>query len=164
MSDQMPDIAFSNLREKAELLSTVADRIWNAWSKDRGLSREQVIRNLQSTIASDDEFALVAHAGQKFVGTVSVITSDMVERPNLTPWIADVWVDSEYRNLGIASALVNAAEDIAAERGEDVLYLCCVPALRAYYSGLGGSELESKVGREQACIFRKTMLRKALVL
>lgn len=138
MSDRMPDIAFANLREKTDLLSTVADRIWTAWSKDRGLSREQVIRNLESIIASEDEFTLVAHAGREFVGTVSVIASDMVERPGLTPWIADVWVDPEYREHRMGSALVNAAERLAAERGEDVLYLCCVPELRPFTTALDG--------------------------
>ncbi|MEO9299317.1 GNAT family N-acetyltransferase [Devosia alba] len=149
--------------KKTDLLSTVADRIWTAWSKDRGLSREQVIRNLESIIASEDEFTLVAHAGREFVGTVSVIASDMVERPDLTPWIADVWVDPEYREHRMGSALVNAAERLAAERGEDVLYLCCVPELRPFYNGLGWTEIESNVGREQACIFEKSMLQKAFV-
>tara|TARA_R110002020_G_scaffold66473_16_gene174743 strand:+ start:2164 stop:2415 length:252 start_codon:yes stop_codon:yes gene_type:complete len=70
MNDKMPDIAFANLREKADLLSTVADRIWNAWSKDSGPSHERVLRSLESNIASEDEFTLVARAGQKFAGTV----------------------------------------------------------------------------------------------
>jgi predicted N-acetyltransferase YhbS len=152
-----------NLRDKGDLLSIVADRIWNAWSKDRGLSLDQVIRSLESNIASEDEFTLVAHAGQKFVGTVSVIASDMVERPNLTPWIADVWVDPEYRKHRIGPALVNAAEQLAAERGEDALYLSCERELRPFYSGLGWTEIESNVGREQACIFQKSMLQKAFV-
>lgn len=163
MNDQMPGVTFANLREKADLLSTVADRIWNAWSKDRGLSLEQVIRNLESIMVSADEFTLVAHAGPEFVGTVSVISSDMVERPNLTPWIADVWVDPEYRKHRMGSALVNAAEQLATERGEDVLYLCCVAELRTFYSCLGWTEIESGVGQEQACIFKKSMMTKALV-
>lgn len=163
MSDNMSDVAFANLREKVDLLSTVADRIWNAWSKDRGLSREQVIRNLESIIVSEDEFTLVAHAGPEFVGTVSVISSDMVERPNLTPWLADVWVDRKYRKHRMGSALVNAAEQLATARGEDVLYLCCVPELRTFYGGLGWTEIESNVGREHVCIFEKSIAQKVLV-
>lgn len=158
VNDQTSNITISNLRDKPALQNTVADRIWNAWSKDRGLSRDQVISSLESIIASDNEFTLVAHARDKFVGTVSMIASDMVERPNLTPWIADVWVDPEYRAHRMGASLVNAAEQLATERGASVLFLCCVPMLRSFYSGLGWTEIESNVGREQACIFKKSML------
>ena len=164
MSDELTDIVIANLQEKSDLLSTVADRIWNAWSKGRGLSREQVIRNLESVIASEGEFTLVAHAGQKFVGTVSVITSYIVDRPHLTPCIADFWVDPEYRNHRMGATLVNAAEQLAAERGEDVLYPCCEPELRPFYRGLGWTEIEANVGREQASIFEKSMMQIAFAL
>jgi predicted N-acetyltransferase YhbS len=156
MSEQMPDVAFVNLRDKTDLLRTVADRIWNAWSKDRGHSPKDVIQKLEGIVASKDEFTLVAHTGEKFIGTVSVIKSDMAERPNLTPWVAAVWVDETYRKHGMGSALVYAAEQHAREIGEDVLYLCCAPELRPFYSGLGWTEIESNVGLKQACVFQKT--------
>ena len=56
--------------------------------------------------------ALVAHQGSAFLGTASVIASDLAERPQLTPWIAAVWVDPQARQHGIGAALVNrAAQD-----------------------------------------------------
>jgi predicted N-acetyltransferase YhbS len=155
----MPDVVFASLRDKTDLLRTVADRIWNAWSKDRGLSLEEVIQKLEGIIASDDEFTLVAHAGKKFVGTVSVIKSDLAERPNLTPWIAAVWVDQEYRKHRMGSALVEAAEQRSRERGEHALYLCCAPELRPFYSGLGWTEIESNVGPNRTCVFEKEFVR-----
>lgn len=160
MSEQIPNVAFANLQDKTDLLRTVADRIWNAWSKNRGLSLEEVIQKLEGIIASDNEFTLVAHAREKFVGTVSVIRSDLAERPNVTPWIAAVWVDQEYRKHRMGSALVNTAEQHSRERGEHALYLCCAPELRPFYSGLGWIEIESNVGLKQTCIFEKQFYQK----
>ncbi|MEI9926215.1 MAG: GNAT family N-acetyltransferase [Bradyrhizobium sp.] len=50
--------------------------------------------------------ALVAHDGDAFLGTASVIPSDLAERPQLTPWIAAVWVEPQARRHGTGSALV----------------------------------------------------------
>ena len=157
MSDEITDIDLGDLRDKAELLGTIADRIWHAWSKGRGLSFEQVVQKLEGIRSSESEFTLVAHAGNNFLGTISVIGSDMVERPNLTPWIAAVWVEREYRKHGLGSALVRAAEQHAHDRGVDLLYLCCAPELRPFYSGLGWTEIESNVGAKKSCVFEKRL-------
>jgi predicted N-acetyltransferase YhbS len=164
VSNDITDINFVDLRDKPELLGTAAERIWRAWSKDRGLSLEQVVQKLEGIKSSESEFTLVAHARDNFLGTISVIGSDMVERPNLTPWIAAVWVEREYRKHRLGSALVREAEQHAQDREVDLLYLCCAPELRPFYSGLGWREIESNVGAKNSCVFEKRLLQTALIV
>ncbi|WP_352919415.1 GNAT family N-acetyltransferase [Mesorhizobium sp. M0960] len=97
--------------------------------------------------------------GGQFVGTTSVVKSDLAERPNLTPWIADVWVEPEYRTNRVGSRLLEAAEDRAFNGGQQALYLYCIPALRPFYKGNGWTEIEQLgAGENNLCIFRKNRL------
>lgn len=137
------------------MLSVIGNRIWNAWSKDRGLSLDQVINHLEGVVASEDQFTLVAHDGETFIGTISLIKSDLAERPNITPWIADLWIEQGFRKHRLGTTLIKAAEQLAYERGEATLHLNCTPALRQFYNALGWTEIEQNIGLKQVSIFRK---------
>jgi len=150
-----PEIAISNLRNRAEMLEHAAKRIWYAWSMNRGLGLKQVIAKLEGIVGSEKEFTLIAHKGDIFVGTISLIKSDFPERPNLTPWIAAVWVDEQFRKYRVGSTLIGAAERLAISVGYDVLYPCCAPELRSFYRSLGWTEIEANVRKSGSFIFEK---------
>jgi GNAT superfamily N-acetyltransferase len=65
----------------------------------------------------------VALEDGQVVGTASLDASDLPVRPNLTPWLASVFVDPEYRSKGIASQLVTRVEQEASARGVTRLHL-----------------------------------------
>jgi GNAT superfamily N-acetyltransferase len=111
--------SISDLRQQPGFLDTVADRIWRAWWRDSGYPLDYVSARLRDENLNADPipFALVAHDGMKFPGTSSVIKADLAERPQLTPWVAAVWVDPQARQRGVGAALVNrAAQDCRAGR------------------------------------------------
>lgn len=56
-------------------------------------------------------------------GTASLVEHDLRSRPDLTPWLAAVYVPPEQRRGGVGTALVQAAERTAAELGTRKLYL-----------------------------------------
>src|SRR5262245_64061953 len=86
----------SDLRRRPQFFDVVADRIWQAWWQPKGFPREHIVKGLTANMADTPiPFALVAHEGERFLGTSSVIASDLEERPQLTPWVAAVWVDEE---------------------------------------------------------------------
>ena len=97
----------SDLRQRPKFFDTVADRIWQASWKANGYPLDYISGRLCENMSdSDIPFALVAHDGQAFLGTASVIASDLAERPQLTPWVAAVWVEPEARRTASRSALV----------------------------------------------------------
>ena len=57
--------------------------------------------------------ALIACEGTNFVGTASIILSDMAERPQYSPWVAAVWTEPAFRELGVGAALVDRAAQTA---------------------------------------------------
>jgi N-acetylglutamate synthase-like GNAT family acetyltransferase len=149
------EFAISDLRQRPEFLETVADRIWQAWWRQSGHSLGLIsdrLRN-ENLNANPIPFALIAHEGGTFLGTASVIASDLAERPQLTPWVAAVWVEPQARRHGIGGALVDRATRDCFALGVNRAYLCAQPARSAFYERLGWTTIERDVGPSRLRVF-----------
>lgn len=146
----------SDLRQRPEFFTEVADRIWQAWWMTQGYSLDHIAGRLRENMnTAPIPFALVAHAGETFLGTVSVIASDLAERPQLTPWVAAVWVEENARRHGIGAALVDRAVADCFALGVSRAYLCARPRLSGFYGRLGWTVQERKVGPHQLSVFAR---------
>lgn len=147
-------VVVSDLRDAPHFFDTVADRIWRAWWEPQGFPLSHITGLLEESLADSAEpLCLVAHAGDRFVGTASVIASDLEERPNLTPWVAAVWVDPPFRGLGIGGDIVLKAASAALDTGADTVHLCALPGKRAFYERLGWRLDEKDVGEDRLDVF-----------
>ncbi|MCZ4091962.1 GNAT family N-acetyltransferase [Sinorhizobium psoraleae] len=148
------NIVISDLRAVPHFADAIADRVWRAWWKPKGFPLEHVAGLVRENLGSGPlPLAIVAHRGSTFVGTASVIASDMEERPQYTPWVAAVWVDPAFRRQGIGGTIVGHAARAAFAAGADTAYLCAVPAKSAFYQGLGWSLHEQDVGDHRLDVF-----------
>src|SRR5450631_2399730 len=139
MKAEMP-FTISDLRQRPEFFDSVADRIWQAWWKADGHPLDYISSRLRENLnARPIPFALVAHDGDSFLGTTSVIAADLAERPQLTPWVAAVWVDPAARRRGVGAALVERAAQDCFALGVGRAYLCARPQRSGFYQGLGWS-------------------------
>ncbi len=84
-------------------------------------------------------------------GTASIFVQDMDIHPELSPWLAAVYVSSDYRNKGIGSKLVGAIEENARNLRIATLYLW-TPDKEHFYSRLGWSVLERPVHLNQPVV------------
>ena len=149
----MPFI-ISDLRQQPQFFDTIADRIWQTWWEPNGFPRDHIATGLTENMADTPiPFALVAHDGERFLGTSSVIASDLAERPQLTPWVAAVWVEEEVRKLGVGGALVNRAVDDCFSLGEKRIYLCARARMTRFYERLDWTLIEHRVGAHQLNVF-----------
>jgi GNAT superfamily N-acetyltransferase len=82
--------------------------------------------------------AVIALARDVPIGTASLVRYDMAERPQLSPWLADVYVTPAFRRQGVGSAVVQRI--IAEARALDVetLYLYTADQ-QSFYARLGWS-------------------------
>jgi N-acetylglutamate synthase-like GNAT family acetyltransferase len=83
----------------------------------------------------------VALADGQVVGTASLVAHDMSIRMELSPWLAAVYIHSDYRGQGIGSKLVQAVMDETAEMGLPRFYLF-TPDRAPFYARLGWQALE----------------------
>ncbi len=78
------------------------------------------------------------------MGTASLDANDLPVRPNLTPWLASVFVDVDHRSKGIASQLVARVEREARDRGVTRLHLHTTDR-ESFYAQRGWMVLERLV-------------------
>jgi GNAT superfamily N-acetyltransferase len=146
--------SISDLRHRPEFFDAVADRIWQEWWEPNGYPlatiRVRLAENMQDTPIP---LALVAHDGSTFLGTASVIASDLDERPDLTPWVAAVWVELSARGHGVGAALVDAAAHASFALGSPRTYLCARARMTGFYERLGWTLIERRVGPHQLNVF-----------
>ncbi|MEQ9462350.1 MAG: GNAT family N-acetyltransferase [Haliea sp.] len=70
------------------------------------------------------------------IGSVSLIEHDLDSRPELTPWLANLWVERAWRGRGLGKQLVLHACEQGYQRGLQRLYLY-TPEHAAFYRALG---------------------------
>jgi GNAT superfamily N-acetyltransferase len=101
--------------------------------------------------------AIIALVGDDVAGSASLVEADMDSHPELTPWLASVYVAPEFRGRGIASALVGVIEDRAAAEGIETLWLW-TPDQERLYARLGWTTFAREPYRElEATIMRKEL-------
>jgi GNAT superfamily N-acetyltransferase len=145
----------TDLRHAPHFAPTLADRVWRAWWEPKGVPLSFIETLVQQNLTAEPiPFALVAHEGETFFGTASVIASDCEQRPEYTPWVAAVWVEPEHRGKGIGSALVRAAAGQAHALGFDPVHLCALPPMHGFYERLGFRLLEEGVTASGLAVFR----------
>ncbi|MCO7247050.1 GNAT family N-acetyltransferase [Halomonas sp. Mc5H-6] len=138
------DITLKRLRADNPNAEIVAGWTYESWGHlHPGLTLEQAITRLKAECGQGGVPSIfVAMQGETPVGTASLIADDMSIRPELTPWLASVFVVPEWRGQGIASALVRRVEAEAVENGIEHFYLY-TPDQQALYRHLGWQDVES---------------------
>jgi GNAT superfamily N-acetyltransferase len=95
---------------------------WNYLNPQRTLAERiaKLQRHLQRGAIPT---TFVALDGDALLGSASLVECDLSKRPDLTPWLAGVFVAPEHRNQGIGDALVARVEQEARDLGFAKLYL-----------------------------------------
>lgn len=77
---------------------------------------------------------------EELLGSAAIVASDMDTRPELSPWLASVFVAPAHRNKGIGAALVKQVVARAKQTGIETLYLF-TPDREPFYQTLGWQTL-----------------------
>lgn len=151
-------ISIGDLRDTPDHAATVADRIWRAWWGPDGSSLADVEGALGEVMAAEGfPFTLVARQGDQFVGTVTSIQTDIRQRPELGPCLADLWVEPAARRQGVAQMLMAAVLARLSSQGFSQVHLAAKPPLRAFYEAAGWSLVESDVGDDHLGVFVRAL-------
>ena len=133
-------ISTANRPDLAEL---TARWRWEAFCPDHVPFSEVLAYALEMAVAEAPTFhTLVLLEDGEPVGTASLSDHDLEERPDLTPWLAGVFVAPHARHRGYATKLVRAVEQLARDAGVGTFWLYTHDAERLY-AGLGWRTVET---------------------
>jgi predicted N-acetyltransferase YhbS len=141
------------LADCQEVIPQIARWLFDEWGRlhsdgsvERGMAllQERLHRN-------SVPLTLVATEGEAVIGTVSLVPCDMETRPDLSPWLASLYVVPSSRRRGIGSALLDAATQVAKRLGLDSLFLF-TDTSEALYAKHGWEKIESCVYRNREVV------------
>lgn len=147
MSDaraEIVEVRIAPLTEFSNWIPDIAQWLHAQWRDlyPGGYTAADVAAALRSRLQTHQiPLALVAVAGEAVVGIVSLKGSDMETRPELTPWLAGLYVVPAHRGLGIGARLVQTVLAKARELQVETLYLY-TPGAEQFYAALGWRLLE----------------------
>ena len=146
----------SDLRRVPAFTAVVAERVWRAWWEADGVPLAALRARLDESLGPNAvPTTFVAHEGARFRGCVALIASDLDQRPQLTPWVAALWVEPEVRAQGIGAALLAHAAEAAFVAGHAQVYLAAEAPLAPYYAARGWTLSESNVDGLEIFVRRK---------
>jgi GNAT superfamily N-acetyltransferase len=130
-----PTTRIVTLAERPDLLPTLA-----RWLRDHHAPHEPLARftaclaRRLASLGPEQCFVLLATPGPDGtpLGTASLTLRGLEERPDLTPWLSNVFVVPEFRGRGHARRLVAAVEHAARAAAIPTLWLYTRAAERLY--------------------------------
>jgi predicted GNAT family acetyltransferase len=154
-----PMINIVSLSDRPEFSMLVARWGWEAWGRKSGRSFDTDLARTKALAAEagfEKTFVLLESGAP--VAMASLVREDLEDRPDLTPWLAGVYVEPEFRGRGYAVMVVREVETAAAAESVKTLWLYTRTA-QGLYRKLGWEdfeEIERPSGR--SIIMRKTLL------
>jgi GNAT superfamily N-acetyltransferase len=126
-----------------EVVPTLASWVADEWGAVLpGVTFADLVTRFEAaTIPGRIPETFVAQEGDRPIGMASIVTQDMATRPDLSPWLASVYVIPEARRRGVGTALVRRTTEAMTELGIDRLYLF-TPDQVPFYRRLGWEPLK----------------------
>ena len=152
------ELRIVTLADAPALLPTVARWHWDEWGAgDPGGSLATWTEGLRRRAQRDrPPVTWLALRGEEPVGSIALLERDMATHPELSPWLATLFVVPGQRGRGVAGALVAHCEAAATALGFADLFLY-TDAAEGYYARRGWSTLhrEPYAGADKAVMAKK---------
>lgn len=131
-----------NLKQATDNLSTLAKWHHDEWSYlNPGESIEQRIVRMQSHLDTNFIPSTFIARDKHLLGSAAIVDHDIETEPQLSPWLASVFVSPEHRRQGIGRQLVQHVMAQATTQGIKQLYLF-TPDRQNFYRELGWSVMK----------------------
>jgi GNAT superfamily N-acetyltransferase len=128
-------LSLTTIAARPDLAPVVARWIWEEWGRAKGRPVERTVARVAARTARVGlEQCFVVLEGDTAAGTASFVAEDSDSRPDLSPWLASVFVDPAFRGRGHARLLVSAVESAARGAGVPRLWLFTETAAPLYAS------------------------------
>jgi predicted N-acetyltransferase YhbS len=139
-----------------KLIPAVAGWLFNEWGRhvpgrsvettEQALRQEPDLRGLPTT--------LIAVEDNEPMGAARLVESDLESRPDLSPWLASVFVPADKRSRGTGTLVCSGIVEVARQRGYPTLYLF-TPDRATFYERQGWSVMGYERHRDKEVTLMK---------
>lgn len=136
----------TDLKTEPHHIPVLADWHHYEWSSlNLGQTVDQRIESMQAYLSDEliPSTFIAKGKGNDLMGSATIIECDMDTHPELTPWLASVFVAKEFRTQGVGSRLVEHVMEEARKAGIRELYLF-TPDRVTFYERLGWRVLNNE--------------------
>ena len=111
------------ITKESDLLEKGTKYFWRQWGTELNFNfYKDCIENSISDNKFLPKFYLMLDR-DKIIGSYALLTNDIISRQDLMPWFACLYVDENYRNLGLAEKLIRHGLSESQKKGFKTLYL-----------------------------------------
>jgi GNAT superfamily N-acetyltransferase len=147
------------IADRPDLVPIVAGWLWHEWWHQDGYTLEQTHDAVAASVSpSGPPQSFVLLVDGKPIGTASLVAHDLDERPDLTPWLAGVFVIPEARGRGHVVHLIEAVEAACRFAAIPVVWLYTAGAEHVYArAGWHSVETIQRLGRRPVTLMRRDL-------
>ncbi|KOP67239.1 acetyltransferase [Bacillus sp. FJAT-18019] len=120
-----------DIRDKKGYFEAAVNYFWEQWGSDSNYHFYKDCIEHSCEMKNDVPAFFIAMDKDKIIGSYALLRSDLNSRQDLTPWLACLFVDPEYRGKNLGSILQEHAINQSKIKGYQKLYLCT--DLTGYY-------------------------------
>ena len=121
------------IADRPDLVPIVAQWLWDKWWRHDGETLEATRNAVAASVSgSGPPQTFVLLVDGEPVGTASLVVHGLDERPDLTPWLAGLFIVPEARSHGHAMHLIRAVEDACRSAEIGTVWLYTANAERVY--------------------------------
>lgn len=97
-----------------ETLDIMSNWMYNWWGKNNGYSYDGVKCYMKHSMQRDRlPYTYGLFVNDKIVGMFQLTLEDLKVRPDIYPWLCNLYIDKEYRNKGYGRILLESIKEIA---------------------------------------------------
>ncbi len=133
-----------NIKHHLDAIDTLSEAQFELWGPLTGRNTLEEYRKLLHFAAESESLptTLVAVENATVLGSVNVLENDLPLRPDIAPWLAQLFVFPNFRSRGAGAFLIAGAIAEARKLNKSILYLYTSGTLPNYYEKLGWSRTE----------------------
>lgn len=152
-------LSVTTIARRPDLLPVVADWLWREWWRPRGRTLEEteaVYAACRAEVGPPQTLVLLS--GGTPIGTATLARTDLEERPDLTPWLAGVFVVPEARGRGHVRHLLAAFDGACRAASIETAWLYTDTAERVYVrAGWRFAETVQRPGKPPTTLMRRDL-------
>ena len=99
-----------------DILDITTRWMYEWWGIEENYKYDDVYAYMKNSFNKDKlPQTFIMYLDDKIIGMYQITYRDLFVRPNIYPWVANIYIDKEYRNKGYGKILISSIKNIVKE-------------------------------------------------